>query len=1021
MKKKFLLISINLIITLQYNLHAQSSPVVFHKEPTEEKVLVFDDFEDKSTFKTWNGSISLSDEFPSHGKTSLKLFAPGWQPLLLESERIPKDWKGFDCLKFDIYNPSSALQFGTIQIFDDLATDTEAEINGQRYIGSGKLFMTKGWNHFEFLLEHVMVEEGNRALALDKIRKLRFTFSPVNHPFFIDNIRLTAGKENNQTASFVDPASCRVVIDNRYVYPTLAGPEDQLVISPEIKNLREQANTAVEILKNTIRVADMQGLQTLYQRIALITADVGLGIRSKLVWFQNEEDEKNILDYVIKSCREATKEIEDKLFAHRTGIVGWAPEDFGSTSEQYRGFNVPPLPLLKELKPNDGYMRDKNGNPVILFSMLGIQNKGPLTDYFVPNDHLMESFTVGGGSRYNIESSPVYNAFHKYADAKRVGWDGWCGHLIKDRWAMGGKKETVVICLESPHIRAAVQEYIKIHYKEWKENPNLLYNIMGYELQYICYCDKSQQMFRNWLKTKYHNINVINQNWKTHYKYFDEIKAPETHNARPLDDVNRAAWYDWATFNTRRFTDYLKWVKAEMRKLDPTVPICAGGTFSMLNSSNSVSGIDEEMIIKEVDDVIVNESGSSPIFSDLLSSLSEKKKVMFDPEMGWGTHGILLQFLHGKADISKWWWSGAPSKEFPEMNQSSIPHSKNTSLADIAEVLRLGLDVRRLSSEIAAFTKDDPEVAILYSKTSSLQVPPQQIQAGNTPYIDAVYSVWEGARFLGCRIGFVSEKQILDGRLKKFKLLIVPAAKYMRPEVITAIKNYIKEGGTALIIPESFMFNQFAQENNKISEFGIKITGVTLPPVLGTGEKVQNYDQSFSQQIIYADVTKKITTLNKDIFADYKIPLILNSNGLVQTIAAVNHNVIARFDDGKPAIIRSEIGKGAMYYLASPLKSEDYHRLLSPLAQKLNLKRPLLAVDQNGDLITGVEVRAVERDNDYLVYASNLKSDTIIFSLRGEKSLGIIRDLRSLQEITNENIKLNPYQETIFIIKKDKK
>lgn len=528
-------------------------------------------------------------------------------------------------------------------------------------------------------------------------------------------------------------------------------------------------------------------------------------------------------------------------------------------------------------------------------------------------------------------------------------------------------------------------------------------------------------MFRDWLKSEYHTLSVINQNWKTQFKSFTEISAPLTLNGRPVDDVNRAAWYDWASFNTRRFTDYLKWVKAEMRKLDPSVPICAGGTFSMLNSSNSVSGIDEEMIINEVDDVIVNESGSSPIFSDLLSSLSEKKKVMFDPEMGYGTHGILLQFLHGKTDISKWWWSGAPNKEFPEMNQSSIPHSKNTSLEDIAEVLRLGLDVRRLNTEIAAFTKDDPEVAILYSKTSSLQVPPQQLQAGRTPYIDAVYSVWEGSRFLGCRIGFVSEKQILDGKLKKFKLLIVPAAKYIRPEVIAAIKNYIKEGGTALIIPESFMFNQFAQENNKIAELGITITDITLPPVLGTGEKKQNYDQSYSQQIIYADVTKKITTLNKDIFADYKTPLILNSNGLVQTIAAVDYNVIARFDDGNPAIIRSEIGKGAMHYLASPLKPEDYHRLLSPLVQKLKLKRPLLAYDQNGDLITGVEVRAVEREYDYLVYASNLKSVPVTFSLKGEKNLGTVRNLRSLQEITNENIKLNPYQETIFSIKKGKK
>lgn len=1018
MKATNLSIVLALMIVMQSRLDAQPSLALHQQKPTESKVLVFDDFEDPSTIRNWNGALSVSDQFPSHGKTGLRLSAQGWQPLLLESEKIPKNWTGFACLKFDIYNPSSGLFFGSIQIFDDMATDKEAEINGQSYRGQGKLFLTKGWNHFEFLLDHVMVEEGNRPLALDKIRKLRITFSPACHPFYIDNIRLTSGKESNQTASAIDPANCRVVIDNRYVYPTLAGPEDKLVISTEIKNLRQEANAAVENLEKTLKVADMQGMQTLYQRIALITADVGLGIRSKLVWFQNEEDEKEILTYVIKSCNEAKKEVEDKLFAHRTGIVGKAPEDFGTTLEQYQSLDVPPFPNLKEMMPKDGYMRDKTGKPVILFSMLGIQNKGPLTDYFAPNDHLMESFTAGGGSRYDIESSPVYKAFHKYPDAKRVGWDGWCGHLIKDRWAMGGKKENVVICLESPHIRQAIQEYIKIHYKEWKENPNLIYNIMGYELQYICYCNRSQQMFRDWLRKEYTSLSVINQNWKTHYKSFDAITGPPTLNGRPMDNVNRATWFDWATFNIHRSTDYLKWVKAEMRKYDATVPICAGGTFSMLSSSNSISGIDEEIIINEVDDVVLNESGSSPIYSDLFSSLNEKKKVMFDPEMGYGTHGILLQFLHGKADISKFWWSAFPNKEYPAMNQGSIPHSKNTSLEDVAEVLRIGLDVRRLGAEIAAFTKADPEIGILYSKTSSLQVPPSQVQAGRTPYIDAVFSVWEGARFLGCRVGFVSEKQILEGKLKKFKLLIVPAVKFMRAEVVSQIKKYINDGGTALVIPESFLFNQFAQENNKISELGISITNLTLPPVLGTGEKVQNYDQSFSQQIVYGDVTKKITTLNKDIFSDKKTPLTLHSDGLVQTIEAGNHNVIAQFEDGKPAIIFSLIGKGSLYYLASPLKSEDYHLVLTPLAQKLKLNRPLLAVDDNDNLITGVEVRSVERDNDYLIYASNLKPAPVSFRLKGKVQTGSILDLRSLEQISGGQLNLKPFQETIYRIEK---
>src|SRR5678815_3930396 len=396
---------------------------------------------------------------------------------------------------------------------------------------------------------------------------------------------------------------------------------------------------------------------------------------------------------------------------------------------------------------------------------------------------------------------------------------------------------------------------------------------MAYELQYICYCNKSQEMFREWLTAQYGSVDSLNKTWKTNYRSFKEIRAPESHNARPVDRVNRAAWYDWADFNTRRFTDYMKWIKTEMQKFDPATPITAGGTSSMLNSSNCVTGIDEEMIINEVDDVILNESAGSPIFSDLLTSLSEKKKVMVDPELGGGTHGILLQFLHGKSDISKWWWGNTPSAEYLRMNQSSLPHSKEISLADIDEVLRLSLDIRRLGSEVAEFTRDEPEVVILYSKTSILQVPPQQVQSGRTPYLDAIYSAWEGSRFLGCRTGFISENPVLSGELKKIKLLIVPAVKFTRPEVIETIKNYIHDGGTAVIIPESFMFNQYAQERNWIAELGINITGVTVPTIVGKSEKVQNYDQSFSQSILYGAVEKKIKTVSEDIFSNEPAPL----------------------------------------------------------------------------------------------------------------------------------------------------
>lgn len=983
---------------------------------TSPDVLVIDDFERSSAPTIWEGTISYSNEHPSHGRRSGRFsFRKEGLPLQMETLKMPEDWSRFDHLKFDIYNPSFRLQYGSIQIFDISGSDEDAEFHGQSYNGEGKLFLNTGWNHFDFLLHNAMVEEGNRPLLLSHIRRLRLYFGGVDTTLYIDNIRLAAGEETSATASRIKPGDCIVTIDNRNVYTSLAGPPELIRTGREINRLRITAQSSVDKLRKNIHVAQLQGFQTLYQGIPLITADVGLGIRSNLVWFQNEVEEKKILEYVIGSCNRASDEISAMLSSARTSGVTTEPEDEVNSASYY----VPPYPPLKDLKAADGFYRDKTGAPVLVFSMLQIDD-GPLLDYFAPFDHRLESYTVGGGSRYNIESSPVYEAFHKYPGTHRVGWDGWCGHLIKDRWAMGGKKEDVVICLESTEIRQAVLEYMKIYSPEWKNNPDLLYNIMAYELQYICYCDKSCEMFRDWLRVKYGMVSELNSTWNTSYSSFNEIVPPATHNARPVDDVNRGAWYDWACFNSRRFTDYLKWVKVEMRKLETVVPICAGGTSSMLSSSNSVTGIDEEMIINEVDDVILNESGGSQIFSDLLLSLSNERKVMVDPEMGSGIHNLLLQFLHGKSDISKWWWGAYPSREFMEMNQTSLPHSKEISLADIDEVLKTGLDVRRLAGEITEFTRYDPEIAILYSKTSIIQVPPKQIQEGRTPYIDAVYSVWEGARFLGCRIGFISEKQILERKLEGFKILIIPAVKYIVPEVVAEIRNYLTNGGTVLVIPETFSFDQYARKTSEIQDFGIKISDITLPEIIGSKEKQQNYDQSFSQPVIYGNVNRTIKPIHEDIFSGFKPGADLHSDGLVQSVDPGKNQVLAEFDDGKPAIILVRNGKGSLYYLASPLRSDDYHLILAPMAEKARVTRPVTAVDTNGDLITGAEVRSVERKNDYLVYASNLTSRNIGLDFKGESSLGKVTDLRNPANPSGSHIVLFPFQETIYRIEKSK-
>jgi len=221
----------------------------------------------------------------------------------------------------------------------------------------------------------------------------------------------------------------------------------------------------------------------------------------------------------------------------------------------------------------------------------------------------------------------------------------------------------------------------------------------------------------------------------------------------------------------------------------------------------------------------------------------------------------------------------------------------------------------------------------------------------------------------------------------------------------------------ALVVPESFLFDQYAHEQDRIAELGLKVTDVVLPEVLGEGELVQNYDQSFTQTIVYGEVKKEIRAGNEDIFLG-KSGLILHSDGLVQKIDPLKNKALASFSDGSPAIVLVEKGRGAVYYLAAPLGATDYHQIFAPLAEKLDLQRPLVGVDAQGNLVTGAEVRAVERRNDYLIYASNLGSSPVEFTIKGKGKIGAVEDLRKLRPVPGGQVRLGPWQETIFRIEK---
>jgi Beta-galactosidase/Beta-galactosidase trimerisation domain len=994
----FVLVTISCLVVLV------STPTLSRPEP---RAKLLDDFETAAPLTRWQGPVKISTAHPAHGKNCLEVQFDSRSGTLTTSLQ-DGDWTGYERLLFDVYNPEATPVILSLRLYDAVGGDGPNVSPHDLYRADRKLFLGSASTHVEVLLNNLETSSELRSLALDQMRRLTILADTSARPLtlFLDNFRLVAGVEGDSTASAKAPQDLATRLDGRWVTILQVGPADKIPESTTVQNLRREAQQEHQALKVTIETAEQMGLDTIYSQAELAVAEIGLNFRPMLAWFNNDREKKAMFRYAADACRRERRHLEKLL----TGEVRLPERDDTQVSPP----SVPPYPRLRNLSTQNGFFVDQDARPLFITSIHG-PSQGLLKFFATPMQHI-ESYSVGGGSRWTVRSCPIYQAFQKFPDTHRVGWDGWCGHLIRDFNATGGKKENVVICLESPHTREAVERYIEREFPKWQKNPDLLYNIMAYELQYICYCDRSQQLFRSWLERKHGTIDHLNQAWGTRYATFQEIIAPPTKQARPLPGTDRGQWYDWAVFNQDRFCDYLVWVKSVVRRFDPVTPLAAGGSYSMLVGSNGTSGIDEEQIINRIDDVIIHEGSGSTLGMDLQLALSEEPKPLCDPEMNLDRVEYLFpHMLHGKSVVQLWHWPDQPPAEHPHHIDHSLPHGWKFSLADLSALFRTVLDSRRLSKEIAAFPSVPAEVAIFYSRTSMIQIPPEMLTWRTTPYLRELENSYEASRFLDTRTTFVSESQILRGKLSNIKVLIVPAVSHLRAEVVSAVYHFVEQGGTLLMLPSSLLSDEYNRPADYLAQLRVQVRRIEQPATDRTGELEQAYDQSFQERVAYrSQDIADLKIMPTGLFVKSAPPL--KAQGTRQEITVTGqHQTLAAFPGGLPALVSLNRGHGLIYYSATSYPRQSLSALLDQIFEAAGVSRPVRVRSENGQSLGDIEARYVSSNSGKLLYLVNLNETPISAKIEmKDQASPRLFELRKQERLTTNRVSV-PAGETVIL------
>ena len=326
---------------------------------------------------------------------------------------------------------------------------------------------------------------------------------------------------------------------------------------------------------------------------------------------------------------------------------------------------------------------------------------------------------------------------------------------------------------------------------------------------------------------------------------------------------------------------------------------------------------------------------------------------------------LLPHFLHGKSVAQIFHWPAQPANEFYSNNRSSLAHSWSHSLADVGEVLRVALDVRRLNNEMAAFVEAPAEVAILYSQTSTLQLPAGDADVADHAVPGGTAQDLRGEPVSG-RQGHLRDGAAGAKRLAaRYKLLLVPGARNLPSAVVDGhlgIRSEWRPCADRAGVPAGRRIQPDAKDY--LARLGIAIRETRRPRPAGAGGMVQGYDQSFSQDVTYVDDAAVRLTGTPGT------PGPLQARGVRQVVAAAAPGTILyRYPDGSPAIVRTRLGNGAVTYAACSIDSRSYARLLDSLFDEAKVNRQARV---RGADTWRVEARFARAGNRKLLYVVEL-------------------------------------------------
>lgn len=504
-------------------------------------------------------------------------------------------------------------------------------------------------------------------------------------------------------------------------------------------------------------------------------------------------------------------------------------------------------------------------------------------------------------------------------------------------------------CFTNPKVKEAAQRFVnKVVERYYKNESIILWNVWNEPRNKPieeCFCEHCRKGFGKFLESKFETVEKLNQFYGATEESFDTINLP----AMPH------GYWDMYEFKKYKagtgLRDTLRFVYDEIRKYDKERPIMSHVGFTSAFQCTLDDCCDDYTVSKAVDfwgtsipcDTTMDTHEKRMDFqmlNDFLRSVDEnyflheiypglgmflKYDTNFD--MNFKLYSALASGAKGLV-----YWQYRAERVGHECDCSGIMHMDGSPREVAYEVKDFGEQLRKNKDFFKDSKAKPAEIAIVFDYDCLLL---SEIEDSCGP--DYTFGLW-GPHFYYKNAHTGMYRLLRDknyavdyvgvGDIQKFdqyKVLYLPYYTMIKPEVGAALKAFIEKGGI-VIADEGFGMRTL---NTWMQPYDID-----FKPVLNARRKHRIY--STGEKVSYQDFTATV----RPVKTNYEVQ---------------NAEVLAHFDDGKPALFKVKYGKGALYLSGFSLgygyhsdKNELYNKVVEDILANTDVCKYAYADAPNG-------------------------------------------------------------------------